>query len=124
VWVNRVGVKITRIPLYAVLILLVFGGRRCQNDLMAGIVDIAGRDGNGQRRDELKINVRGKDDAPLSPVDLNDGLYEAMRRLARIGVHAKSAALFLTLVDERGRQVTIEGEKEWTIVPPRTLAGE
>ena len=73
----------------------------------------------------FKIRLRGKDNAPLTIPDLNQGLYEAMRRLSRYGGYrAKWATLYLTLVDENGQEVRINEEGEWTIFPYQSAADE
>lgn len=72
----------------------------------------------------LKIKLLGKDGAPLSLRELKQGLYEAAHRLAEYGgtYRAKSAALYLTIVDEDGTPVRLERSGEWRIFPYRSAA--
>lgn len=73
----------------------------------------------------FRIRLRGKDNAPLSIPDLNQGLYEVMRRLARYSDYrAKWVTLYLTIVDENGREVRIDDSGEWTIYPYQSAADE
>lgn len=73
----------------------------------------------------FKIRLRGKDNAPLSISQLNQGLYEAMRRLSRFGDYrAKWATLYLTIVDENGQEVRLDKSGEWTIYPYSSAADE
>lgn len=73
----------------------------------------------------FRIRLRGKDNAPLSIPQLNQGLYEAMRRLSRFcDYRAKWATLYLTIVDENGQEVRIDESGEWTIYPYSSAADE
>jgi hypothetical protein len=55
----------------------------------------------------LKIKISGKDDAPLSIPQLQQGLFELARRLDRYAgeYRAKRATLYLTIVDENGAEL-------------------
>src|SRR5262245_24555006 len=74
----------------------------------------------------FKIKLRGKDGAPLSVADLRDGLFEALHRLAPFaGTHrAKWASLYLTMVDEKGKEVLLDPSGEWEIPAYRSAADE
>ena len=73
----------------------------------------------------FKIRLRGKDGAPLSMQELRDGLFEAARQLKQYedAHRAKWATLYLTLVDEDGKEVMpMPGELE--IYPYKSAADE
>lgn len=74
----------------------------------------------------FKIKLRGKDNAPLSMQELRDGLFEAARKLAAFeGTHrAKWATLYLTMVDEDGKEVVLDPKGEWEIFPYKSAADE
>lgn len=73
----------------------------------------------------LKIRLRGKDGAPLSMQELQQGLYDIARALKPHGdCRAKWATLYLTLVDENGEEVMIDPKGEWTIYPYGSAADE
>lgn len=73
----------------------------------------------------LKIKLRGKDGAPLSMQELRDGIYEAARQLQKYeDTHrAKWATLYLTMVDEDGKEVLLE-PSEIEIYPYKSAADE
>ena len=73
----------------------------------------------------FKIKLRGKDGAPLSMQELRDGLFEAARKLKEYeGTHrAKWATLYLTLVDEDGKEV-VPTPSELEIYPYKSAADE
>ena len=72
------------------------------------------------------MRLRGKDGAPLSMQELRDGMFEAARKLGQFeGTHrAKWATLYLTMVDEDGREVLPDPAGEWEIFPYKTAADE
>lgn len=74
----------------------------------------------------FKIRLRGKDGAPLSMQEIRDGLFEAARKLAPLeSTHrAKWATLYLTMVDEDGKEVLPDPSGEWEIFPYRCAADE
>lgn len=72
----------------------------------------------------LKIRLRGKDGAALSMKELQQGLFEAAKKLIAHPCRAKSAAIYLTLVDGNGESVEIDGGSEWTIYPYASAADE
>lgn len=73
----------------------------------------------------LKIRLRGKDGAPLSIPELQQGLYDVARKLkSHPDVRAKWATLYLTLVDENGEEVIIDPKGEWSIYPYDSGADE
>lgn len=73
----------------------------------------------------FRIRLRGKDGAPLSMNDLQQGLYEAAKELRKYdGAHrAKWATLYLTLVDEDGKEV-VPTPSEIEIYPYKSAADE
>lgn len=79
-----------------------------------------GKDGSAP----LKIKLRGKDNVPLSMAQLAEGLLEAARELKPYenGYRAKSATIYLTMVDEDGQPVRLNETNELIIYPYRTAA--
>ena len=72
-----------------------------------------------------KIKLRGKDDAPLSMDELRQGFYDIARRLEPFAAYrAKWVTVYLTLVDEDGREVMVNKKGEWSIYPYRSAADE
>jgi hypothetical protein len=72
-----------------------------------------------------KIKLRGKDDAPLSMQDLRQGFYDIARELEPFAAYrAKWVTVYLTLVDEDGREVLLNKQGEWTIYPYKSAADE
>ena len=73
----------------------------------------------------LKIKLRGKDGAPLSMQDLQQGLYDIACKLKPYeDCRAKWATLYLTMVDEHGEEVVIDAKGEWTLYPYDSAADE
>lgn len=74
----------------------------------------------------LKIRIKGRDNAPLNIGQLREGLLEAARQLTQYenGYRAKSAAIYLTLIDEVGDPVRINTANELVIYPYLTAAEE
>jgi hypothetical protein len=72
----------------------------------------------------LKIRLRGKDGAALSMKELQQGLFEAAKKLIAHPCRAKSATIYLMLVDGNGEPAQIEGKGEWTIYPYASAADE
>jgi len=81
---------------------------------------------SGDTQGTLKIRIKGRDNAPLNIGQLREGLLEAARQLTQYenGYRAKSAAIYLTLVDEVGDPVRINPGNELTIYPYKTAAEE
>jgi hypothetical protein len=73
----------------------------------------------------FKIRLRGKDGAPLSMQELRDGLFEAARQLKNYEAthRAKWATLYLTLVDEDGKEV-MPSPSEMEIYPYKSAADD
>lgn len=72
----------------------------------------------GGKNTTFKIKLRGKDGAPLSMQELQQGLYEAARRLKLYkNYRAKWATLYLTIVDEHGEEVILDRKGEWVLYP-------
>lgn len=67
----------------------------------------------------LKIRLRGNNGAPLSRQEIRDGLFEVARRLASYEQthRAKWATIYLTMVDDKGKEVIVDPNGEWEIVP-------
>ena len=78
------------------------------------------------RTGSLKLRIRGKDGGPLTMRELREGLMEAARALApyEAEYRAKSASLYLTMIDEDGRPVRLNEANELTIDAYRTAAEE
>lgn len=73
----------------------------------------------------LKIKLRGKDGAPLSMQELQQGLYDIARKLKPCrDYRAKWATLYLTMVDEHGEEVVLDPAGEWTLYPYESAADE
>lgn len=74
----------------------------------------------------FKIPLRGKDGAPLSIQELRDGIYEAARYLQQFDgtLRAKWATLYVTMVDEDGKEVLPDPSGEWEIFPYRCAADQ
>jgi hypothetical protein len=73
----------------------------------------------------LKIRLRGKDGAPLSMQEMQQGLYDIARKLKPYdNCRAKWATLYLTMVDEHGEEVIIDPKGEWTLYPYESAADE
>ena len=59
-----------------------------------------------QKNTSFKIKLRGKDNAPLSMQELQQGLYDIARKLERYADYrAKWVTVYLTLIDEDGNEV-------------------
>jgi hypothetical protein len=79
-----------------------------------------GGDGGGS-----KIKLRGEHGGLLSPAELRQGLYDIVRHLEAYGhCKAKWTTLYLTLVDEDGHEVRINGTGELELFPYRSVADE
>lgn len=74
----------------------------------------------------LKIKLRGKDNAPLSMAELREGLLEAARALQPYekDYRAKSATIYLTMIDSDGQPVRINDANELIIYPYKSAADE
>lgn len=67
---------------------------------------------------KARIRIRGRDGAPLAMPDFIQGLFELARRLRPYGNYrVKTATLYLTVVDERGDEVTLIRKGDWSIYP-------
>lgn len=87
--------------------------------------DSSGKSTKKTDNTSLKIRLRGKDGAPLSMSELQQGLYDIARKLKPYGEYrAKWATLFLTFVDEHGEEVVIDPKGEWTLYPYDSAAEE
>lgn len=74
----------------------------------------------------FRVKIRGKDNAPLSMTDLQQGLYETARKLKAYedSHRIKWATLFLTVIDENGNEVRLNDKGEWVIYPYKSAADE
>jgi hypothetical protein len=74
----------------------------------------------------LRIKLRGKDGAPLSIAEVQQGLMEAARELRQYdGLYrAKWASVFLTLIDDNGNEVVVIAGGEITLHPYKSAAEE
>lgn len=74
----------------------------------------------------LKVRLRGRDNGALSMQQLGEGLLEAAQILKQYesGYRAKSATLYLTMIDEHGTPVCINRTNELTIYPYQSAAEE
>lgn len=73
----------------------------------------------------FRIKLRGKDNAPLSMADVQQGLLEVIRRLrAHKTQRAKWITLYMTVIDEDGKQILPDPSGEWEIYPYKCAADE
>ncbi len=78
-----------------------------------------------KKNTSFKIKLRGKDNAPLSMQELQQGLFDIARKLERYADYrAKWVTVYLTLIDEDGNEVRIDKKGEWTLYPYRSAADE
>ena len=72
-----------------------------------------------------KIKLRGQHDAPMSMAEIRQGLYDIVRHLEKYPeCRAKWATFYLTLVDEDGKEVYVNGNGELILHPYKSLAEE
>lgn len=73
----------------------------------------------------FKIKLRGRDGAPLSIPELQQGLYEISRKLGRFDKYrAKWVTVYLTAVDENGEEVILDANGDWVLYPYDSAADE
>jgi hypothetical protein len=73
----------------------------------------------------FRIKLRGKDNAPLSMPDVQQGLLEVIRRLrAHDTLRAKWITLYMTVMDEDGKEILPDPSGEWEIYPYKCAADE
>lgn len=73
----------------------------------------------------FKIRLRGRDGAPLSMREVQQGLLEAVRKLRNHqDLRARWATLYLTLIDEDGKEVLLDPQGEWELYPYKSAADE
>lgn len=73
----------------------------------------------------FKIKLRGKDNAPLSTHEIQQGLLETVRRLrAHDGMRAKWLTIYATLIDEDGKEIVPDPSGEWEIYPYKCAADD
>ena len=78
-----------------------------------------------QGNEPFKIKLRGKDGAPLSMREVQQGLLETVRKLRwHDDLRAKWATLYLTLIDEDGREVVPDPKGAWELYPYKSAADE
>ncbi len=74
----------------------------------------------------LKIRIFGKDKKPLGIQQWSEGMLDAIRALKPYekGYRIQSAAIYLTVIDERGEKVRINDANELDIYPYASAADE
>ena len=73
----------------------------------------------------FRIKLRGKDNAPLTMTEIQQGLYDIARELSpHQGYRAKWATLYLTMIDEDGNEVLPDPKGEWVLHPYKSAADE
>jgi hypothetical protein len=73
----------------------------------------------------FRIKLRGKDGAPLSMREVQQGMLEAIRKLRRHeNLRAKWVTLYLTLIDEDGKEIILDPKGEWELHPYKSAADE
>lgn len=77
-------------------------------------------------RSTLKIKLRGQDNVPLTMQDMCEATFEALRNLKQYedGYRIKSAAIYLTMIDENGRTVRFNDANELVITAYKAAAEE
>jgi hypothetical protein len=77
-------------------------------------------------RSSLKIRILGQDKKALSIQQWSEGMLDAIRALKPYekGYRIKSAAIYLTMIDERGEEVRINDANELAIYPYASAADE
>lgn len=95
-----------------------------QPDTIQGMSKKSGKSG-ASKSTAFKIKLRGRDGAPLTMQELQQGLYEAARRLKQYkDYRAKWATLYLTIVDEHGEEVILDRKGEWVLYPYECAADD
>jgi len=74
----------------------------------------------------LKIRILGQDKKPLSIQQWSEGMLDAVRALKPYekGYRIKSAAVYITVIDEHGGEVRINDANELSIYPYKSAADE
>lgn len=73
----------------------------------------------------FKIKLRGKDSAPLSMPEVQQGLLEIVRALKPHGsMRVKWITVFMTVIDEDGKEVWLDPGGELEIRPYKSAAEE
>ncbi len=73
----------------------------------------------------FKIKLRGRDGAPLSMDELQQGLYDIGRKLKPFeNIRAKWVTLYLTAVNEDGAETVLDPAGEWVVYPYKSAADE
>ena len=84
----------------------------------------SGKSGGGKGA-AFKIKLRSRDGTPLSMQELQQGLYEASRRLKPYkGYRAKWVTVCLVIVDDNREEVVLDRKGEWVIYPYECAADE
>jgi hypothetical protein len=75
--------------------------------------------------DAFKVRFCGKDEAPLSMAEIQQGLLELVRKLRHHdALRVKRATLYVTFVDHDGKEVMPDATGEWEIRAYRSAADE
>lgn len=73
----------------------------------------------------FKIKLRGKDNAPLSMAEVQQGLLESIRKLrSHQDLRAKWVTVYLTFIDEDGKEASPDPKGEWELFPYKSAADE
>ncbi len=73
----------------------------------------------------FKIKLRGKDGAPLTMREVQQGLLETIRKLrAHENLRAKWLTIYTVLIDEDGKEVVLDPKGEWELHPYKSAADE
>jgi len=79
----------------------------------------------GPGSEAFKIKLRGKDNAPLTMTEIQQGLYDIARKLKpHEQYRAKWVTLYLTMIDEDGNEVLPDPKGEWILYPYKSAADE
>lgn len=73
----------------------------------------------------FKIKLRGKDGAPLTMREVQQGLLESIRALRpHQNLRAKWLTIYMTLIDEDGKEVVLDPSGEWELHPYKSAADD
>jgi hypothetical protein len=73
----------------------------------------------------FKIKLRGKDNAPLTMREIQQGLLEAIRELRKHeSVRAKWLTIYATLIDQDGKEIVLDASGQWELYPYKSAADE
>ncbi len=73
----------------------------------------------------LQVRIRGRDDIRLAMTAFQQALFELAKRLsAYSGYRIKRATLYLVVIDDLGREVSLSRTGEWSVIPYESAADQ